>query len=72
MSYLDWEKLDVWGKDIAQVSSVSPDELIRLQRKAVLGFYARPRILLDLLLSQRPSTVGAFLRSKFFRSMLGR
>ena len=66
---LDWERLTTVGRDVAQLTSVTPEELDRLQKKAARSFYSRPSILVDVLISQRPSTVGAFFRSQFFRGM---
>jgi len=69
---IDWKYLDTSSKHVAQLSSVTPEELDYYQKKAARSFYARPRILIDLALSQRPSTIAAFLRSQFFQNILGR
>ena len=69
---LDWEQFNTVGKNIAQLSSVAPEALDRYQKKAAWSFYRRPGILIDLALSQRPSTIAGFLRSRFFREMVRR
>jgi len=67
---VDWSTFDTSGKQVARMSSVGPEALDRLQKKAAWSFYARPRILVDLAISQRPSTIAAFLRSQFFHNIL--
>lgn len=69
---LEWRALDTCGDDVAQMSDLSSEELDKLQKRAAFSFYARPAILLDLLLSQRPATIVSFLRTRFFQKMLGR
>ena len=69
---LEWRALDTCGDDVAQMSAVSPDELDKLQKRAAFSFYMRPRILFDLLISQRPATIISFLRTRFFKKILGR
>lgn len=69
---LEWRALDTCGDDVAQMSEVSPVELDRLQKKAAFLFYSRPRILLDLLLSQRPATVVSLFRTRFVQKVLRR
>lgn len=69
---LEWRALDTCGDDVAQLSDVSPEELDRLQKRAAFRFYARPRIMLDLLLSQRPATIVSLFRTRFFQKILRR
>lgn len=69
---LEWRSLDTCGDDVAQMSSVSPEELDKLQKRAAFLFYARPRILFDLLISQRPATIISLFRTRFFQKILRR
>ena len=69
---LEWEHIDVVGKHVAQLSSVPPETLDRYQKKAAWAFYRRPRIMLDLALYQGPSTIAAFLHSRFFLNIVRR
>ena len=69
---LEWSALDTCGDDVAQMSSGSPEELDKLQKRAAFLFYARPRILFDLLISQRPATIISLFRTRFFQKILGR
>lgn len=67
-----WRCLDTSGKEVAQMSEVSPRELDIYQKKAAKTFYSQPRVLWDLVISQRPATIAAFIRSQFFQNILGR
>jgi anaerobic magnesium-protoporphyrin IX monomethyl ester cyclase len=72
MDELEWRNLDSFGDDVAQLSDLRPDELDRLQKRAALSFYLRPRILFDLVISQRPATLVSFLRTRFFAKLIRR
>ena len=69
---LEWRAMDTCGDDVAQMSGVSPAELDKLQKRAAFSFYARQKILFDLIISQRPATIISFLRTRFFKKILGR
>ncbi|MHB8895198.1 MAG: B12-binding domain-containing radical SAM protein [Candidatus Geothermincolia bacterium] len=69
---LEWRALDTCGDDVAQMSNVGPEELDKLQKRAAFLFYARPRILFDLLVSQRPATIMSLFRTRFVQKILRR
>ena len=68
-SSINWETHDC-STAVAKVSGVSLRELEALQKKALLRFYGRPRVIVSILSRLGPRELTTILMSRFFGKLL--
>ncbi|MCD6461228.1 MAG: radical SAM protein [Thermoplasmata archaeon] len=73
----DWEEYQRWGGAVIELDGISPEELVKWQKRAMLEFYLRPKIIFhhlvylvqarQFLLGYLPNPLGIF--SSLFQSL---